>query len=186
MSTQDRVRWDEIYTQRARQPYPAPDPLLLRSVPPAQPDQRALDLAAGFGQNGLWLAQQGYTTDIVDISRIALKRARAEMSMRNLRNVNLLQMDFDQLELEANHYDVLCVFRYLRRDLLPLLKLALRPGGRVIYETFNRRYLERVPQFNPDFLLDVGELAAFFDGWQVLHHESATYNEQLVAIKPPR
>ena len=71
MSAQDRVRWDGIYRQRQNQPYPAPDPLLFEYTPPLRNGDfgYALDLAAGVGQNGLWLAAQGYHTDIMEISR---------------------------------------------------------------------------------------------------------------------
>jgi tellurite methyltransferase len=145
---------------------------------------RALDLAAGWGQNGLWLAEQGYNVDIMDISRVALQRARAEMAVRNLRNINLLQMDVDDLQLEPEQYDLLCVFRYLKRHLFPLLKLTTRSGGRIIYETFNRRYLEIVPDFNQDYLLEIGELRSFFSNWQIRHYEETDHNARIVAIKP--
>jgi len=186
MSVEDRVRWDKVFRQRLSQPYPDPDPLLLQFTPPIQYNQRvyALDLAGGFGQNGLWLAAQGYLTDVIDISRVALNRARQEMAIRNIRYANLLQHDLDDLRLEANHYDVLCVFRYLKRDMFPLIKLAVKPGGRVIYETFNLRYLEIVPGFNPHFLLDTGELPVFFSDWQVIYEEEEKHHSRVVAVKP--
>lgn len=188
MSAHDRVRWDEIYRQRLNKPYPAPDPLLLQFTPVINDDEassapRALDLAAGFGQNGLWLASQGYHVDVMDISRVALQRARAEMATRNLRNINLLPLDVDELQLEPTSYDLIAVFRYLKRPLFPLLQLATRDGGRIIYETFNTRYLTIVPDFNRDFLLDVGELRDLFSQWDIRHYEEDDHNTRLVAIK---
>jgi len=188
MSIQDRIRWDNIFRSRHRAHYPAPDPLLLQCTPPAQQDSpdhklRALDLAAGLGQNGIWLAEQGYATDIMDISRVALQRARAEMGMRNLRNINIIQKDIDNLSLDPAQYDVICVFRYLKRRIFPLVQRATKPGGRVIYETFNTRYLQQVPQFNPEFLLKPGELRDHFAGWQILFDEEVDHLSQLVAVK---
>lgn len=186
MSAQDRVRWDNIYTERGDKPYPSPDPLLFDYTPPLAADETrtALDLAGGLGQNGLWLAAQGYTTDIMDISRVALTRARGEMAMRNLRNVNLLQIDVDNIDLGAARYDLLCVFRYLRRDLFPRIRAAIKPGGRVIYETFNFNYLMLVPGFNVDFLLQGDELGDAFAGWQILLNEQSEHVTQFVAVKP--
>lgn len=186
MSVDDRVRWDQVFRQRLSQPYPDPDPLLLHYTPPLEQETThyALDLAGGFGQNGLWLAAQGYLTDIIDISRVALNRARQEMAIRNIRYANLLQIDVDGLRLEANHYDVVCVFRYLKRDLFPLIKLAVKPGGRIIYESFNLHYLEIVPGFNPKFLLDMGELATFFSDWNILYEEEEKHNSRVIAVKP--
>jgi SAM-dependent methyltransferase len=183
MSSDDRVRWDNIYKQRADQPYPAPDPLLLQFTPPAEKDARALDLCGGVGQNGLWLAEQGYNTDIMDVSRVGLHRARKEMLIRNLRGVNLLPIDVDFLQLESEVYQLVCVFRYLRREIFPVIKRSVKVGGRVVYETFNVDYLTLVPQFNRAFLLEKGELAGFFDDWRVLYLEEETHVTRFVATK---
>ena len=186
MASEDRVRWDTIFRDRAKQPYPAPDPILLEQIAPVldtDPAPRALDLAAGLGQNGIWLAEQGYQVDIMDISRVALERARQEMIVRNLRNINLLPIDIDSLELEQNAYNVVCVFRYLKRSTFSLLKLATRRGGRIIYETFNTRYLEQVPQFNKTFLLQDGELRRIFSDWDITLHEEDTHISRIVATK---
>ncbi|MGJ3238069.1 MAG: class I SAM-dependent methyltransferase [Anaerolineae bacterium] len=198
MSAKDRIRWDDIYKKRTDSTYPKPDTLLMDYVPAVDraSDQRALDLAAGLGQNGLWLAEQGYIADVMDISRVGLQRARAEMTMRNLRNANLLQVDIDQLVLRRSgsceavneicpeRYDVVAVFRYLRRPLFPILKEAIRSGGRIVYETFNQRYLQQVPDFNPDFLLADGELESAFINWRFVHYDESRHITQMVAVKP--
>jgi SAM-dependent methyltransferase len=186
MSLQDRERWDEIYRERGDGLYPPPDPLLFEYTPPVPEgaECRALDLACGLGQNGLWLAVQGYTVDLLDISRIALLRAQAEMGQRRLRNANLFQIDLDQPDLETGVYQIVCVFRYLKRDLFPVMRNAVMPGGRIIYETFNQRYLQLVPEFNPTFLLEVGELAGIFADWKILHNVDSKHISRLVAVKP--
>jgi SAM-dependent methyltransferase len=186
VSAEDRIRWDSIYRERTKDEYPPPDPLLFDYTPPVTPGEecRALDLAAGSGQNGLWLAAQGYTVDVMDISRVALLRAHAEMASRNLRNANLLPVDLDTVELPANFYDVVCVFRYLKRDLFPQLRACIRPGGRILYETFNVRYRTIVPDFNPAFLLEMGELVGYFADWKLLFNSDDKHISRLVARKP--
>jgi SAM-dependent methyltransferase len=185
MSAEDRVRWDKIYRERNLKVYPPPDPLLFEMVPPpTSTDSRALDFTSGLGQNGLWLAAQGYHVDLMDISRVALSRARGEMAMRNLRNVNLLQVDVDDAVLDVERYEVVCVFRYLRREVLPELRKTVTPGGRILYETYNPGYLAVVPGFNPDFLLHPGELAAAFAGWTILLDHDIEHISQFVAMKP--
>jgi len=186
MSAKDRVRWDKVYRQRARDPYPSPDPLLLEYTPPVDPDagQTALDLAGGVGQNALWLASQGYTVDLMDISRVALQRARTEMVLRNIRHINLLQIDVDDVELKPEAYNLVTVTRYLKRDLFESIKASIKPGGRVIYSTFNIHYLERVPDFNTAFLLSAGELRSYFTLWTLLYDEEIDHNSYIVAVKP--
>ncbi|MFN8452291.1 MAG: class I SAM-dependent methyltransferase [Anaerolineae bacterium] len=132
---QDRIRWDSIYRERIdNRDFPNPDPLLFQFTLPLRDGETAtaLDIAAGFGQNGLWLAAQGYTVDLIDVSRVALLHAKAEAAERGLTNANFIQHDLDSASFEPESYDVVCVFRFLSRDLMPQICAAVRPGGRVI------------------------------------------------------
>ncbi|MDZ4763797.1 MAG: class I SAM-dependent methyltransferase [Chloroflexota bacterium] len=218
MAGKDRQHWDMIYHERAHQPYPPPDPLMLQFTPPApnpyapsvssKTVSRALDLAGGLGQNALWLAGQGYMVDLIDISRAALTRAQEEAARRArapitddevgadtlpraaqpdlVRGINFIQADLDHATLEREMYDVVCVFRFLDRALFPALRAAVRPGGRIVYETYNTRHTLTQPNFNPDYLLNVGELAGVFADWRALHgcEPPDDNTAQVVALKP--
>jgi tellurite methyltransferase len=188
MSVQDRHHWDEVYRARAGAAYPPPDPLLFEYVPPllepGESEVRALDLAGGVGQNGLWLAAQGYTVDVVDISRAGLKLAHDEMQRRGLRSVNLYPVDLDEYTLPEAAYALICVFRFLQRDYFPQLRAAVQPGGRILYETFNRNHLASARDFNPAYVLEEGELAGYFADWKIVHHIEGKRASSIVAIKP--
>lgn len=191
MSARDRVRWDAIYRETINFPYPDPDPILFQYTPPVPPleyeplaGRRALDLACGLGQNGLWLAAQGYVVDLMDISRVALTRAQEQAAMRGLRTVNFLQADFDELALEPNTYDLVCVIRFLHREMFPMLRAAIKPGGRIIYESFNAHCAQLAPDAPRDFLLGAGELAGYFGDWKIIRNSEADHVSHLVAIKP--
>lgn len=209
MSARDRLRWDAHY-RAVNTPYPAPDPILYMYTPPvpaltaqsapspdapdlplpafligddAPHEYRALDLACGRGQNGLWLAEQGYSVDLMDISREALQIAREEAARRGLRRLNFFQVDLEDAALPTEVYDLVCVFRFLLRPLIPRIQEAVRLGGRVIYSTYNVRHHVDHPHFNPDYLLRDGELAAAFAGWRVLHHDESGAVTTLVAVR---
>ncbi len=184
MSAADRQRWDTFYAGRENQPPPPPDPFLFQHTPPADGEARALDLAAGLAQNGLWLATQGYTVDVMEISRVALARAQAEAAARGLRRLNFFQVDLDSTALEPDVYDFVCLFRYLQRSLFPQLRAIVKPGGRIVYETFNLNYLALNPDFNRRFLLEPGELSGMFADWQIIYSSERTHVSQLVAVKP--
>jgi 2-polyprenyl-3-methyl-5-hydroxy-6-metoxy-1,4-benzoquinol methylase len=189
MTVRDRVRWDTYYQKLSEEQYPAPDPLLFQVTPSvlemgAKREYRALDLAAGLGQNGLWLATQGYATDLLDISREALRRAQDQAARGKIRHLNYLQVDLDEVALQSEAYDLVCVFRYLKRDLFPRIRACVRPSGRVIYQTYNIHYLSRVPDFNPEFLVQPGELAGYFADWRILWNHEQDHISQVVAIKP--
>lgn len=187
MSTTDSEHWDVRYQQRIDEGrFPAPDPLLLQFTPhpEGEPPPRALDLAAGLGQNALWLAEQGYAVDVMDISRVALGHAYDEARARGLRTLNFYHVDLDAVQLERGVYALICVFRFLKRDLFPQLRAALQPGGRIIYQTFNHQRLETMPDANPDFLLHAGELPGYFADWRIVYRAERGMTAQLVAIKP--
>lgn len=188
MSSRDRQHWDEQYSQRTDESYPPPDPLLFPYTPPLRvtPSATALDLAGGLGQNALWLAAQGYVVDLADISRVALTRAQQEATQRRLRSINFYQLDFDESSLEASTYDLIVVFRFLSRPFMRHIRAALRPGGRIIYQTFNTRLLDSRPEMNPDYLLRLGELAGTFGDWRILHSSEPANLSQIVAVKPVR
>lgn len=192
MSAFDRKRWNRFYHERASYEFPQPDPLLFVYTPPMLSGfgARALDLAGGCGQNGLWLAEQGYVVDVVDISRPALVRGHEEMNRRELRTLNFLEHDLDtgdvhpHRELVRRAFDIICVFRFLKRDLIPKIRSAVVPDGRIIYETYNEGYLKIKPDMNPDYLLRPGELGGYFADWRILHNVEERYYSQLVALKP--
>jgi SAM-dependent methyltransferase len=188
MTSRDRLHWDEVYSEPAEETYPPPDPLLFPFTPPLRvtPSATALDLAGGLGQNALWLAGQGYVVDLVDISRVALTRAQKEADVRGLRGINFYQIDLDETGLEPATYDLIVVFRFLSRALMPQIRAALRPGGRIIYQTFNTHLLDTKPDMNPDYLLRLGELAGTFGDWRILRSSEPAHISQIVAVKPVR
>jgi len=185
VTVEDRIRWDQRYRSRTT-PYPAPEPLLFQYTPPSTPDRpsRAADLACGVGQNGLWLAEQGYTVDLIDISREALVIAQREAARRSLRSLNFLQTDLDDTALQTEAYDLVCVFRFLQRDLIERIRASVRPGGRVIYATYTLGWLRHQPNAPPQYLLAPGELGGFFADWRGLHQRETDHMAEIAAVKP--
>ncbi|MBE2183413.1 MAG: class I SAM-dependent methyltransferase [Anaerolineae bacterium] len=186
MTVQDRKRWDTRYRTLPKGRLPDPDPLLFQYTPPVSghsADARALDLAAGLGQNGLWLAEQGYSVDLLDISREALRHAQYDAARRELHKVNFLQVDLDEAALQSEAYDLVCVFRYFQRELFPRIRECVRRGGRVIYQTYTSGALAEMPDMNPCYLAEPGELAGAFADWELLRCHETEIMAQVVAIK---
>jgi hypothetical protein len=76
-----------------------------------------------------------------------------------------LALETDVIDLETDPpphlpagFDAVQVFNYLHRPLMPSVLAAVKPGGRLFYETFTTRQAERGHPKNPDFLLRDGEL----------------------------
>lgn len=156
----DVTRWDKKYTHH--HPDFLPDSLLtehqdlLTGVGAA-----AIDVACGVGQNAIFLARRGYITFAVDASVVGLCRG-VELINRERLTVFPFVADLDQYRLPACTFQVIAVFRYLNRALIPNLKQALVPEGLIFYKTFNRNFLAQHPKFNPAYTVRPGELSEMF------------------------
>jgi len=178
-----REHWDTKWA-RVESINFSPAPLLVRYTDRLG-GGRALDLACGPGRNALWLAAQGYAVDAIDISAVGLEMGRAEAQRRGL-VVNFIQADLDHYTLPVAACDLVAVFHFLDRRLLPDIGAALRPGGWLFYETFNLRKRAFKPEMPLDYLLQPGELEAAFAHLSVIEtgHHPAQRTSFLVARAP--
>jgi SAM-dependent methyltransferase len=169
VSQDERARWDRRYATGEYTSRTHPTPFLLEWLD-RTPAGRALDVATGTGRNALALAEAGYEVDAVDISAIAIDRARAEAERRGL-EVNWVVADLDTEALPADGYDLIAVLRYRDPDLWPRLRSALAPDGWILIEHHLQTYRQDVVGPSDDaFRLAPGELLEAFGDLRVVHY----------------
>lgn len=165
-----------------------PNPLLVRIIAEqVLTGGHALDVACGIGQNAIWLAQHGFSVDAVDISPVALDHARQAAVQAGV-TVNFIQADLDRWSPPLEAYDLVIGFRFLNRRLWPRIKTALRPGGWLVYQTFNLHKLRPDSNFPREYLLDVGELPLAFTGWNILEggdDDGPSRNQSWIVCQKP-
>ena len=187
MSEADYTYWENWYKQNPVHVLPPPNPLLFEFVPPlfeARP-YRALDMACGVGQNAIWMTNQGYSVDAVDISPSAIAAGIHFQQQRfTPRPIHFRAADVEVAHLPHNTYDVVVVINFVRPSLVTTLRACVRPGGRIVYEAYNTDYLKREPQYNPEALFRIGELSGYFADWETIHKENVHGISRVVAIKP--
>ncbi|HSJ58810.1 MAG TPA: class I SAM-dependent methyltransferase [Anaerolineae bacterium] len=155
----DRERWNRKYSAGEGPAHFSPKEFLVEHAHLLPDGGQALDVASGFGGNALWLAERGFHVDAVDVSDVAVEKARAEAERRGLaERIRCIQADVEEWPVPPARYDVILVFFYLNRGLMPRLAAGLRPGGLLFEANRNRRYLEERPDFDPNYLLEPGEL----------------------------
>ena len=155
MAIEDKERWDEKYSKKTKIPEEA-IPLVQNYVELA-PGKQALDLACGMGRHSKYLASKGFTVDALDISSVAISH------LQGLPNIYAKEVDFDTYALPKEKYDLIVCVYFLKRSLFAQMIDALKPNGILLMETFlHDEENEREPS-NPAFLLNEGELEAFFD-----------------------
>lgn len=155
-----------------------------------RPGARALDLAAGGGRHTRLLRRLGVEVLACDRDTTALSAAFAGDAL--CRIVTLDLEDGESWRLGGD-YDAVIVTNYLHRPLLPALAAALKPGGRLIYETFMAGHERFGKPSNPAFLLAPGELLEVYgERLSVLAFEQGIVEtprpaavQRLAAIKGP-
>ncbi len=142
-----------------------------------------LDVACGRGRHALLMASAGFDVHAVDRDQEAIAFLRDTAGRLGL----TLRAETIDLETEPPPslpdatYDAVLVFNYLHRPLFPGLRAALKPGGRIIYETFTTRQAERGQPRNPAFLLQDGELAELVKPFTVLRSREGDVDGRWIA-----
>ena len=118
--TEDQKRWDEKYRERAFDPGQGAAPFLKQHLS-FLPRGKALDLAAGEGRNAVFLAEHGFEVEAVDISPVALSRARRLAEVRGVK-IKTVRTDLKEYRIAPEHFDLIIDFDYLDRILDPFNK----------------------------------------------------------------
>lgn len=148
-----------------------PLPFLVNQILPVQ-NGRALDLAMGNGRNAIHLAKQGYEVDGIDLSETAVRSAVASARSLGL-SINGIIADLDQFPLAPDRYDLICCFYYLARPLFPAMRKALRPGGKIIYQSVTTDECRFNPNFPKGWCLEPNELLHAFRDLRILYYEES-------------
>lgn len=143
---------------------------------------RVLDVACGRGRHALWLASAGLEVRAIDRDPDAIAFVRDSAARRGLSiDAEVVDLETDPPPTIPAGFDAIVVFNYLHRPLVPVLRDALKPGGRIFYETFTTRQAERGHPTNPVFLLNDGELAGLMAPLAVLRSREGEFDGRLVA-----
>ena len=174
MSHADQRKWDRRYADGAYEARPHASAFLAECAHLLPSRGRALDLACGAGRNALFLARRGLMVDAVDISPVALARARIEA--RDL-PVCWMQCDLDDGFEPRHRYDAIVNIRYVNLPLLTSLLPSLQPDGVLLVEQHLATDAEVVGPKNPAFRIAEGDLLALAANLTVLRLEEGLATE---------
>ncbi|WP_104721566.1 class I SAM-dependent methyltransferase [Helicobacter mesocricetorum] len=160
----DKEKWDY---RHANNPAPTnPLELLVQNIIFAKKG-KALDIACGMGRNSLFMRDNGFVVDSVDISPFAISH------LQNLPNINPICANLDTFIIPKENYDLICNSFFLERRLFPFIIEGLKKGGILIFETFVKNDDEscNAPISNPSHLLRKNELLKAFLDLEILFYE---------------
>lgn len=144
---------------------------------------RALDVACGKGRHAILIAQSGLQVRAIDASADAIATLRGEAERLGLPiETALVDLETEPPpSLGESLYDMIVVFNYLHRPLMPSIRAAVKPGGRIFYETFTARQAVRGHPRNPAFLLKDGELRELMVPFVVLRSREGAIHGRFIA-----
>ncbi len=175
MAADEKERWD---SKHAAEHEPGEPAAFLRQIFQTGPWEiqpgRALDIATGKGRNALFLAEQGFTVDAIDISAVGLQQAQRQAEKRGL-TLNLILADLASFEFPDSAYDLILNINFLLRSLVPKIKNALRPGGYIIFDTYLLDQQDLGHPRNPAYLLNHNELLDLFRGFRILCYQEGKF-----------
>ena len=139
-----------------------------------KPGMRVLAVADGEGRNGVWLAQQGCDVLSVDVSPVAVEKARKLAEQRQV-SLSFECADLTQWQWPEDQFDVVvCIFIQFaspeeRERLFDGFRSALKPGGILLMQGYGVKQLQ-YSSGGPgklEHLYTVEILREAFSGWEI-------------------
>ena len=180
-SEEDRTRWDALFNTRTYV-YGKEAAEFLKDHIHLIPVGLALDIAMGEGRNAVYLAKKGFRVNGVDISEVALRKARRLAKEQNV-SINTINADLNQYVIQPNTYDLIVNINYLQRNLISQIKRGLKKGGYVVFENNTVDQLKNPAgqSLSKDWLLEKGELREMFKDFKIIQYSETNDGKQAVA-----
>ena len=156
--TADAERWNARYQGGVPPDTITPHPVVVEAATSLPVGASAVDIACGWGDGGLWLAQRGATVSCADVSEVALVEVTQRANASDV-EVTTIVHDTTIAGTPIGPWDFLTCVHYLDRVMLGSLWSEMAPGGRVAIAIATQTNLERHERPSSRFLLAPGELA---------------------------
>jgi len=165
-----------------------PNRFLEKRLALLQNGQTALSIADGEGRNSVWLAEQGLSVTAVELSSVAVEKARRLAAGRqvevNFLLADILAPDWPPPDLQEVFDWVVGIFIQFvggedKQRQFAVLRQLTRPGGRVLLQGYTPRQLEfgTGGPTTLDNLYTRENLIAAFPGWEI--EEVVEYDDDI-------
>ncbi len=179
--TEDKLRWNTKYREGRLTPL---RDTLIRFYGFACKG-KALEIACGTGANSIFLAKKGFRVVAIDISEVAINKARLQAKREGVEHLlRFKPMDVRAFGFMPEQYSIVLSFYFLDRSLFRRMERSLSKGGVLIFETYNYKYLDLNPTFDPRYVLNKNELLKSFSGLELLYYSETSFITTFVAKKP--
>jgi SAM-dependent methyltransferase len=165
MDRHEAEEWNQRYQKTAHN-LSQPRTFLEEIIDQCPTSGWALDVATGEGHNAGLLAKQGMNVLGVDFSRVALRKAQEIYPLLNLALVNL-----PGIHLKDKCLQMILNFWFLDRNMFPLYRRWLKPGGLLLFESMRYDPDSDQSHLRLEYLVQPGELGKEFSDWEFLVYD---------------
>jgi len=171
--------WDRVFERRAFRPIDSGQAFLAYCTDRAlregllQTGGKALVLAMGDGPNAIYLAERGLDVTGLDISDVAIERARKLAAERGVK-LATVKADLFQYDLGDGKWDLVTnIYFNPAIRTIDRIKKAVRPGGLLYIEGYGSDHRGSGPP--PWSLYRPNQLLAELAGWRILEYEDGVF-----------
>jgi len=173
MAIEDQIKWDTKYNETPKLLEKREVGLQFKKAIKYSKVGMALDIACGAGKNSIYLAENDFEVESLDISKVALD----VLKDYDYKNITTVLTDLDGFNPVENKYDLIVMTNFLDRDMIPKLVKGLKYQGILFIETYMIHISNTKKSSNLNYLLKEGELKTFFDDDYVVLDYSEFDNE---------
>ena len=178
-SKDEKSMWDTKYSHSQYVFGKTPAKFLAANFDYIPSGSTVLDIGMGEGRNAVFLARKGYKVVGIDISSVAVRKARALAQEFGVR-IETIVASMTDYKIPDASYDAIICFYYVERSLHEKMMKWLRPGGILIYEAHTENQL-KVPgneHYSRKYLLRPGELLGLFPALKLLKYEEPPHHKE--------
>ena len=174
--------WDRKYSGEKYLYGKAPAKFLAKNYDYIPSRSKILDIGMGEGRNAVFLARKEYVVTGIDISAVAIKKARMLAREFGVRITSIFA-SIHEYQIPKNSFDAIICFYFVDRELNKKIVSWLKPGGILIYEASTEMELLNSKATTTDmkYLLRSGELLTMFPTLKILKYEEALHRKEYTA-----
>ena len=163
------------------------------------PKGRALDIGSGMGKNALFLAEQGFDVEAVDISPVGINILKRASQKKGL-TIHTRLGHMSDLGIKGDFQLIICIFvimHFSKEKALALIadmQTHTLPGGMNVFVLYNDYgHVANGDPFQEKYYPPVNEIFNLYAGWDIIYHDVeyaemniVTYNQvtHFIARKP--
>ncbi len=177
-----KVFWDSKYSDAKYVFGKKPAKFLALNYDYIPPESKVLDMGMGEGRNAVFMARKGYKVTGIDISSVAVKKAKMLANEYGVR-INTIVASMTKYKIPESSYDAIICFYYVDRKLHEKMLSWLKPGGILIYESHTdlQKTVKGNERYDEEYLLRQGEVLTMFKGMKVLKYEEPLHTGEFTA-----